>query len=124
MSFKQIHIKKSSDIQAFHPENLSQNLIIELDSHITNTQINRLYTSAPNLFVWITVSSMIIWILFEIIRELDMVKISDKLAFAFIHSKCRNCQFYATNPYLKCAVHPSVVLTKQARNCIDYCDKK
>ena len=33
---------------------------------------------------------------------------------------CRNCEFFANNPQLKCAVHPSTVLTEQASNCSDY----
>ena len=35
--------------------------------------------------------------------------------------RCRNCQFFSTDRYLKCAVQPSIVLTKQAENCPDYC---
>ena len=34
---------------------------------------------------------------------------------------CRNCHFFSLNPYIKCAVHPSTVLTKQAIDCLDYC---
>lgn len=33
---------------------------------------------------------------------------------------CSNCQFFSNNHYLKCAVHPSTVLTEQALNCADY----
>lgn len=33
---------------------------------------------------------------------------------------CRNCRFFSLNPYIKCAVHPSTVLTKQAIDCPDY----
>jgi hypothetical protein len=33
---------------------------------------------------------------------------------------CRNCQFYSNNPHLRCAVHPSLALTKQAIECKDY----
>jgi len=33
---------------------------------------------------------------------------------------CKNCQFFKDNHYLNCAVHPSIVLTKQALNCSDY----
>ena len=33
---------------------------------------------------------------------------------------CNNCQFFNNNYYLKCAVHPSTALTKQALNCSDY----
>ncbi|MBD6620569.1 hypothetical protein FNW02_33565 [Komarekiella sp. 'clone 1'] len=33
---------------------------------------------------------------------------------------CRNCKFFDDNNYLKCAVNPSDVLTKQAINCSEY----
>lgn len=33
---------------------------------------------------------------------------------------CRNCRFFKDSRYLRCAVHPSTVLTKQALNCLDY----
>lgn len=33
---------------------------------------------------------------------------------------CSNCRFFSNNHYLKCAVHPSTVLTKYALNCSDY----
>lgn len=36
---------------------------------------------------------------------------------------CRNCQFFANNAYLKCAVNPALVLTEKAFNCSDYSPK-
>jgi hypothetical protein len=33
---------------------------------------------------------------------------------------CRTCRYFTGDPYLKCAVNPSVVLTKEALNCLDY----
>jgi hypothetical protein len=33
---------------------------------------------------------------------------------------CSNCRFFSNNHYLKCAVHPSIVSTKQALDCSDY----
>lgn len=36
---------------------------------------------------------------------------------------CKNCQFFNNNNYLKCAVHPSTALTKEALNCSDYMTK-
>lgn len=33
---------------------------------------------------------------------------------------CRNCRFFSSNPYVKCAVHPCTALTKQAIYCSDY----
>jgi hypothetical protein len=34
---------------------------------------------------------------------------------------CQRCQYFSRNRYLKCALHPSTVLTEQAVDCIDYC---
>lgn len=33
---------------------------------------------------------------------------------------CANCRYFKNNPYLKCAVQPGIVLTKEAHNCTDY----
>jgi hypothetical protein len=33
---------------------------------------------------------------------------------------CSNCRFFGSNPYLKCAVHPSKALKSEAMNCSDY----
>lgn len=41
----------------------------------------------------------------------------------FSQIPCKKCRFLAKNQYLKCAVHPSKVLTEQAANCLDYCCK-
>ena len=36
---------------------------------------------------------------------------------------CKNCQFFTSNHYLKCAIQPSIALTQEAVNCPDYCPK-
>jgi hypothetical protein len=36
---------------------------------------------------------------------------------------CRHCRFYSSNPILKCAIHPSKVLTPDVIHCPDYCFK-
>lgn len=36
---------------------------------------------------------------------------------------CKNCKFFANNPHLKCAIHPSLVLTEKAIDCSDYCQR-
>ena len=35
-------------------------------------------------------------------------------------TKCTNCRFFDSNSYLKCAVHPTKVLKKEAQECLDY----
>lgn len=124
MNFEQLHIKNHYDLQKFQPVNLSRNLIVELESNNTNLQVNQLFTSpTQNVFIWITVLGMMSWLLLEVIRELGTIKIAGGVMFSFTPNKCRSCRFYAKNLYLKCAVHPSIVLTKKARNCLDYCNK-
>jgi hypothetical protein len=33
---------------------------------------------------------------------------------------CSHCHYFGQNPYLKCAIHPTAVLTEQAIDCRDY----
>lgn len=33
---------------------------------------------------------------------------------------CSNCKFFSANPYLKCAVNPSIALTEKAADCSEY----
>ena len=35
-------------------------------------------------------------------------------------TNCTKCRFFNNNSYLKCAVHPSEVLKKEAQKCLDY----
>lgn len=39
-------------------------------------------------------------------------------------SPCLDCRFFQNNPYLKCAVHPSKVLSTEAKDCPDYWSRK
>lgn len=36
---------------------------------------------------------------------------------------CKKCRFFNNSNHLKCAVHPSTVLTEEALNCPDYFPK-
>ena len=33
---------------------------------------------------------------------------------------CNHCQYFSSNPYVQCALHPVVVMTEQAIDCKDY----
>jgi hypothetical protein len=37
-----------------------------------------------------------------------------------IYLQCHKCRYFTSNSYLKCSLHPSIVLTEDAINCIDY----
>ena len=124
MDCEKIHIENRYDLQKFDPESLSRIFIIELESNHVSIPRNRFSVSpSQNIFVWITVLGMISWLLLEAVREVGTVAIVDGVVFSFTPNKCRSCKFYAKNLYLRCAVHPSVVLTRQAKNCLDYGSK-
>jgi cellobiose-specific phosphotransferase system component IIC len=33
---------------------------------------------------------------------------------------CRRCQYFSNNAHLKCTIHPTTAMTKEAINCRDY----
>jgi hypothetical protein len=33
---------------------------------------------------------------------------------------CQNCKYFSSNYYMRCAVNPSIVMTKEAKDCPDY----
>ena len=37
---------------------------------------------------------------------------------------CKNCRFFSSNFYLKCAVRPTDALTDRATDCSDYCPRE
>ena len=37
--------------------------------------------------------------------------------------RCSRCQYFNNNHFLNCALHPVTVLTEQAVDCQDYCQK-
>ncbi|MEH2407753.1 hypothetical protein [Nostoc sp.] len=63
------------------------------------------------------------WIGFFLILRKARVFLDDKMVFSIKELDklpCKNCRFYSHNHYLKCAVNPSIVLTKEAMNCSEY----
>ncbi len=114
---------RNLNIQIYHPENLSTSFAIEVESKIVSPTANQLDNSIHIFSIWVGIISVIGWILFELILELGAAKIKDISFASFSSSPCRKCKFYNRNLFLKCAVHPNRVLTKQATNCIDYCNK-
>jgi hypothetical protein len=35
-------------------------------------------------------------------------------------SACQRCRYFDPGPYLKCAIHPTTVMTEASANCTDY----
>lgn len=68
--------------------------------------------------VYLAIAAVVL-IMFRISRKREQDLAGDFLSR--LHQlPCMNCHFYNMNPHLKCAVNPSVVLTRQAIDCPDY----
>jgi hypothetical protein len=62
---------------------------------------------------WVLLSMMLSAMLMVVRFEAVSQEPSHKL-------RCRNCRFFSSNPFLKCAVQPYIVLTEKALDCSDY----
>lgn len=97
-------------------------VIIEVDSERVKTEKVENKPIVANLSLGIVLLSCIIcfimlsksWAATQEDLE-DIVEIAN-----FVQSPCRKCRFFSNNLYLKCAVHPITVLTKEANECPDY----
>lgn len=75
------------------------------------------------LFFIITLSVVVILLIFRYSRFGKMMAEKTLTPDVFHKIPCRSCRYFAYNPYLNCAIHPSLVLTNQAIDCPDYCAK-
>ena len=85
------------------------------------TSSARVPITGSTLFL-IPILSIMVWAI-VIFRLSGAWKVTRERIGGFKQSElmpCRTCRFFANNHYLKCAVQPSIVLTKQALNCSDY----
>ena len=77
------------------------------------------------LLLWILLLLLIVCQTFFNLKYRKKIKYNRRFG---IHKSpqvpCKKCRYFAAkNQFLKCAVHPSKVLTAQAVNCSDYCSK-
>lgn len=124
MEFESIFSSEKLQNQTLDPIILSQDQIIETEVNLTKPIIDELNSSILMFMLWMTVFSIISMVLVKILPKLEHVKFKDLSILPLSQVPCRNCIFFAQkNQYLKCAVHPCTVLTKQAIDCSDYLNK-
>ncbi len=69
-------------------------------------------------------SFFIFWALFWVALSKIMTVVKDNQIF--LKTKplnkfpCQNCKYFSSNYYIRCAVNPSIVMTKEAKDCSDY----
>ncbi|MFN6571835.1 hypothetical protein [Dendronalium sp. ChiSLP03b] len=97
-------------------------------SEVKQEQVQTNSSNVPDIVVSLTpVGLLVSWIIFFLILQKIRRVLDNKMVFTVktLHQvPCKNCQFYANNNYLKCAVKPSIVLTEEAKNCSEYSAKK
>jgi hypothetical protein len=69
---------------------------------------------AITIFIMVSAVIMIIYNRFSK-RSLHLIVINPNQV-----TPCRRCQYLGDNSHLRCALHPSIVLTEQAIDCQDY----
>ncbi|MBD2532141.1 hypothetical protein H6G97_22180 [Nostoc flagelliforme FACHB-838] len=97
-------------------------------SEAKNEQTQTHELAIPDLAIFLyPVGFMVGWIFFFLILRKIRALLDEKIIFSISHLHkvpCKNCRFYSSNYYLKCAVNPSVVLTEEAKNCSEYSPNK
>lgn len=86
----------------------------------SNPTTKEIDSSVSLFFLWTTIFSIIILALVKILYKLDVLKTYNLSVFSHSQVPCQKCIFFNENRYLKCAVRPYSVLTKQAIDCSDY----
>lgn len=92
---------------------------------LPNTKQNTV--EANNTLDLIIISAIAFVAMFYVVWQLCLRKASSnlpKISQSSNETNCTKCHFYDSNSYLKCAVHPTKVLKKEARECIDYESKQ
>lgn len=78
----------------------------------------------PDVAISLTpIALLISWIVFFLLLRKSRNGVDNKRIFTInsLHKvPCKNCKYYSSNHYLKCAVQPSIVMTEEAKNCAEY----
>ena len=102
----------------------STSIIVKVVKPAEHTTKQPDITYAPQLLTPICLITIWVIALFIFLPNIRKFSRHGKVAiFSLQQVPCKKCQFFVDNNYLRCAVHPSIVLTKQSLNCSDYCPK-
>jgi hypothetical protein len=113
---------------------VEKNLTVNRNIHqITRSEVKREEiqidaSNVPDILVSLApVGLLSSWVIFFLVLRKIRTALDNKIVFEVkgLHKvPCKNCQFYSNNNYLKCAVKPDVVMTKEAKDCSEYSSKK
>lgn len=103
---------------------VEQNIIVR-ETKLDEIQIKEI--PITDILGYGILASLILFITFVLLKLLKehrqgLAKIAEPVKY-FSQVSCRKCRFFSSNPYLQCAVHPSIVLKDEAKDCSDYWSK-
>ncbi|MDZ7960463.1 MAG: hypothetical protein RMY34_21710 [Aulosira sp. DedQUE10] len=82
----------------------------------------------PDVAISLTPLALLIsWIVFFLMLRKSQRRVDHKNFFIINGLKkvpCKNCKYYSSNHYLKCAVNPSLVMSEEAKDCSEYLPDK
>lgn len=103
--------------------NLNEIQAVQSQNYVNQPKISDI--PASSLYI-IPTAFFTFWLMY-LIFSTDILKFA-KHKFSLIKHleqvPCKNCRYFTNNPYLRCAVNPSLALTSEAINCSDYCPLK
>lgn len=112
------------------PKNViaQENIAQEMQNDVKYEQANSDQFTLPDVAISLTpIALLISWIVFFVILRKSRNGVDNKRIFTInsLHKvPCKNCKYYSSNHYLKCAVQPSLVMTEEAKNCSEYSPNK
>ncbi len=103
----------------FHQNTLMEAIVVQPRYH--TTQKTEITTYGPQLVTPICLITVCVLSFFLFRANFRKFPRNGKVAiYRFQQVPCTKCQFFNNNQHLRCAVHPSIVSTKQSLNCPDY----
>lgn len=107
--------------KSFNQATLIEAKLVRATNNGTKPQVD---TMPFGVLLLAPICFMIVWwfVVFIVLQGCKIARSGDKVVTInrLKQVPCKNCRFFNNSHYLKCAVHPSSVLTRQALNCSDY----
>lgn len=123
MYFENFSSRNELQNRTLNPIILTEERAIETEFKTKTDTINEIDFTILAFFLWIACLSIVSWGLFKVGQKLARGKFRGLSFLPVDRIPCRNCRFFDKNQYLKCAVRPFTVLTRQAVNCSDFYSK-
>ena len=102
-----------------------EKLLVEVPPDLSSNNQRQLSTSPVIGTIFLIIISLLICSIFIAPVRAYLLKnarylLGFKSRKKSILHHCNQCQYFESNPYLKCAVHPISVMTEAAIDCTDY----